>query len=145
MLKTVNPSNPPYLSKLPARSAQIQICMLYMAGMLMRPRCHSVSSPVRFSSVSIDPNPHTPRTGSQCLPTAVLHGRSLPAPRCVSTRVAFGLASTYHRHTEASLSLGDSILRTQGLNSWFYWRLLHFSLHLQAPLCSVQLLCFFFF
>ena len=144
MLKTVNPSNPQYLSKLPAHSAQIQICMIYMAGMVMRPRCHPVS-PVRFSSVSIDPNPHTRRTGSQCLPTAVLHGHTLPASRCVSTRVAFGLAPTYHRHTEASLSVGDLILRTQGLNSWLYWRRLHFSLHLQAPLCSGQLLFFSFF
>lgn len=94
MLKTVNPSNSPYLSKLPARSAQIQICMVYMTGMLMRPRCHSVS-PVRFSSVSIDPSPHTPRTSSQCPPTAVLHGHTLPAPLCVCQHQS-GLWPRFH-------------------------------------------------
>lgn len=94
MLKTVNPSNSPYLSKLPARSAQIQICMVYMTGMLMRPRCHLVS-PVRFSSVSIDPNPHTPRTSSQCPATAVLHGRTLPAPQCVCQHQS-GLGPRFH-------------------------------------------------
>lgn len=94
VLKTVNPSNSPYLSKLPARSAQIQICIVYMTGMLMRPRCHLVS-PVRFSSVSIDPNPHTPRTSSQCPPTAVLHGRTLPAPQCVCQHQS-GLWPRFH-------------------------------------------------
>lgn len=65
-----------------------------MTGMLMRPRCHLVS-PVRFSSVSIDPNPHTPRTSSQCPPTAVLHGCTLPAPQCVCQHQS-GLWPRFH-------------------------------------------------
>lgn len=40
VLKTFNPSNTPCLSKLLARSPQIQICMIHMARMLMLTRLH---------------------------------------------------------------------------------------------------------
>lgn len=78
VLKTVNPSNSPYLSKLPARSPQIQIWMIHMARMLMMTGLH-FGSPSQGLLCK-----HKLKPGSQYHPTTLHHGHS-PASLCVST------------------------------------------------------------
>ena len=129
VLKTFNPSNTPCLSKLLARSPQIQICMIHMARMLMLTRLH-----VGFIKSQVFCCKHRPKfmhvEAWQLLSTTKLHSLFY----CFHPEVSFGILSTYHECTCPGLFHSQHFLT---LNSQAIFMIIHsvssFLLHTCGP------------